>query len=253
MKKLAIIDLETTSLDERFGDLWEIGLIMRDLRQPDHDTEFWWQVRPDLRLADPNSVQIGRYYERSRVTHLSVGSGRRLAPTTQVEASGWTLDLPGKAVAPGDYYMETFAASIAQTLAIELDGATIVANNPTFDRKFLTKFLRVNGQILTAHHRMHNIRDLLIGYIYGRLAARDGSLEDAFPPAVVPHVKDWLDGTTDNPAWEIVGVHQDPEVKHTALGDARLNRAVLDAIRPTHFRVHDSRYRLGEVGQRSLL
>ncbi|MGI5281726.1 hypothetical protein ACQEVF_59295 [Nonomuraea polychroma] len=232
MKKLAILDLETTSLDERHGDLWEIGLIMRDLQMPaERDTEWWWQVRPDLSLADPNSVQVGRYYERCRVTHRTIGGGRRLAPTLDIAGSPWIKEHTGKPLAEGDFYLNADAEGIARTLAPELDGATIVANNPAFDRKFLAKFLRVNGQILTAHHRMINIRDLLIGYIDGRLSAYDGQVEEAFQPEAVPYVEDWLQGAAESPAWEIVGVKQDQATKHTALGDARLNRDVYDAIR----------------------
>ncbi|MEV4472872.1 hypothetical protein [Nonomuraea sp. NPDC049504] len=232
MKKLAIVDLETTSLDERHGDLWEIGLIMRDLRQPIRtDREFWWQVRPDLGLADPNSVQVGKYYKRCRVVNKAIGGGRRLAPTLDVSGSPWMKEHTGMPLAEGDWYMNADAVSIARTLAKELDGATIVANNPAFDRRFLDKFLRANGQILTAHHRMIDIRALLIGYVDGRLSAFDGKVEDAFAPEVVPYVEDWLDGYMDSPAWEIVGIAQDPGTAHTALGDARLDRDVYDAIR----------------------
>jgi hypothetical protein len=233
MKKLAILDTETTDLDERTGDMWELGLILRDLRQPaPSDLKFWWQIRPNLRLADPNSVRIGRYYERSRVMTLSPGKGKRLATSTDQPAGGcWIHAYTGESPAEGDYYMVQDAADIAAQLAKHLDGATIVANNPTHDRKFLAKFLRANGQILTAHHRMLNIRDLLIGYIDGRLALMDGDVSEAFGPEVVPHVMDWLDGAVESPAWEIVGVKQDPATKHTALGDARLVRDVYDAIR----------------------
>lgn len=232
MKKLAILDLETTSLDERHGDLWEIGLIMRDLREPIRtDVEFWWQVRPDLTLADPNSMQVGKYYERCRVMHKAIGGGRRLAPTLDIAGSPWIKEHTGKPLAEGDFYMDADAKRIARTIASMLDGATIVANNPAFDRKFLDKFLRANGQILTAHHRMIDIRALLIGYVDGRLSAFDGKVEDAFEPEAVPYVQDWLDGHMDSPSWEIVGITQEPGTKHTALGDARLDRDMYDAIR----------------------
>ncbi|TMR92835.1 hypothetical protein [Nonomuraea basaltis] len=231
MKKLAFLDLETTSLDERQGDLWEIGLIMRDLQKPaERDAEWWWQVRPDLSLADANSVQVGRYYERCRITFKDVGGGRRLAPTTLVDGSPWLKEYTGKPLAEGDFYMNDDAKGIARTIAPMLDGVTIVANNPAFDRRFLTKFLRVNGQLLTAHYRMINVRDLLIGYIEGCLSMlRD--VEEAFGPEIAPYVLDWLNGAADSPAWEIVGVKQDPATRHTALGDARLVRDVYDAIR----------------------
>lgn len=232
MKKLAFVDLETTSLDDRHGDLWEIGLITRDLHQPtEPDQEWWWQVRPDLTLADPNALRVCRYYERSRVLHTCIGDGRRLAPTTQVDSTGWIKEYTGKPLTEGDFYMNQNALRIARTIAPMLDGATIVANNPTFDRKFLDKFLRANGQLLTAHHRMLNVRDLLIGYIEGCLFLTSGDVEEAFGIEAFPYVMDWLEGASDSPAWEIVGVKQDPATKHTGLGDARLVRDVYDAIR----------------------
>ncbi|NRQ31349.1 hypothetical protein HII36_05780 [Nonomuraea sp. NN258] len=233
MKKLAILDLETTSLDDRTGDLWEIGLIMRDLREPVRtDVEYWWQVRPDLTHADPTALKTGRYYDRCRVQHKEIGGARRLSPDIQVpEGGNWVKSFTGGPPAEGDHYKNATAAGIARTLAPMLDGATIVANNPSFDRKFLDKFLRANGQLLTAHHRMIDIRALLIGYVDGRLSAFDGKVEDAFEPEAVPYVQDWLDGYMDSPAWEIVGITQEPGTRHTALGDARLDRDVYDAVR----------------------
>ncbi|MEV0379737.1 hypothetical protein [Nonomuraea sp. NPDC050643] len=231
MKKLAILDLETTSLDERHGDLWEIGLIMRDLRQPIRtDVEYWWHVRPDLTFADPNALKVGRYYERCRVRRSPIGASRRLAPAINL-GSPWIHEHTGEPPVEGDWFMNDNAGSIAATVARELDGATIVANNPTHDRKFLDKFLRVHGQLLTAHHRMIDIRALLIGYVDGRLSAYDGKVDEAFETEAVPYVEDWLGGYMDSPSWEIVGVAQDPGTKHTALGDARLDRDVYDAIR----------------------
>ncbi|GAA5046215.1 hypothetical protein HNP84_010267 [Thermocatellispora tengchongensis] len=230
MKKLAFLDTETTDLDERTGDMWEIFLILREPGRD--DCGFWYQVRPDLAQASPASVQIGRYYERSRVTTVNMGMGKILCTSAEApEGAAWIKRYTGNPPAPGDYYMDRSAAAIAAQLARRLDGATIVANNPAFDRKFLEKFLRGHGQILTAHHRMINVRDLLIGYIDGRLAAYDGKVEDAFEPTAVPYVEDWLVGAADSPAWEIVGVAEDPATKHTALGDARLVRDVYDAIR----------------------
>ncbi|MFG3438392.1 hypothetical protein ACGF0J_14205 [Nonomuraea sp. NPDC047897] len=231
MKKLAILDTETTDLDECTGDMWEIALILRDLRQPLlGDVEYWWQVRPDLTNASPASVQIGRYYERSRVTSANMGWGKRLYPGTGEPGSGWMRAYTGNPLTLGDFYRDERSTYIAEQLARHLDGATVVANNPTHDRKFLAKFLRAHGQILTAHHWMLNVRDLLIGFIDGRLSMAQ-SIDEAFREDIIPYVADWLEGAATSPSWEIVDVTQDPATKHTALGDARLVRDVYDAIR----------------------
>lgn len=205
MTRVLFVDTETTSLDERTGDMWELGLILRDLRQPaTGDLEFWWQIRPDLTHAEPTALRIGRYYERSRVTTVSMGKGKRLSTTVRPpQGGGWIHAYTGEPPVEGDYYISMTAADIAEQLARQLDGATIVANNPTHDRKFLAKFLRANGQILTAHHRMLNIRDLLIGYIEGRLSMTDGDIREAFEPHAAGHVFDWVEGADASPAWEI--------------------------------------------------
>lgn len=229
MKKLAFLDLETTALSPRFGNLWEIGLIIRDFTNPDsygdvRDEEYWWQIRPDLEHAAPESVQIGDYYNRCKLTDKPVDAAVQLHTVNRLKPNH---DL--QQIKSGDVISEGTARGVARVLAKLLDRATIVANNPTFDRRFAEKFLTQQGQILTAHHRMIDIRALLIGYIDG---ANDAApLENTFPPEAVPLVRDWLYGDAENPSWEIVGVTQAPESKHTALGDARLVREVYDAIR----------------------
>ncbi|MGW4792212.1 hypothetical protein ACWEPC_07330 [Nonomuraea sp. NPDC004297] len=90
--------------------------------------------------------------------------------------------------------------------------------------------MRANGQAFTALHRMEDIRCLLKGYVHGCLAMSGGKVDEAFDSEAAPYVRDWLEGATDVLAWEIVGVTQDPETKHTALGDARCVRDVGDGI-----------------------
>ncbi|MFG1709164.1 hypothetical protein ACFLIM_38835 [Nonomuraea sp. M3C6] len=218
--KYAILDTESTHLDTEFGHLWEAALIIRDTDFPDMgDLEFWWQVRPDLTTADPKALQINKYYDRSLVSHLPVGVGVQLMCGTEFADA-----------AEGTVMENVTADKMALQLARHLDGATIVANNPRHDRDFLRAFLHANGQAFTASHRMEDIRATLTGYVYGRLSAYDGKVDEAFAAEVAPYVHDWLDGATNVLAWEIVGVTQDPATKHTALGDARCVRDVRDAI-----------------------
>ena len=64
---LAFIDCETSHLDAEIGEAWEVAVILREsdaVHSPDTDTEYVWQVRPDLTVADPESLKIGRFEER---------------------------------------------------------------------------------------------------------------------------------------------------------------------------------------------
>ncbi|WP_345485991.1 hypothetical protein, partial [Planotetraspora phitsanulokensis] len=220
-----------THLDERFGNLWEAALIVRNPALPDmRDVESWWQVRPDLVTADPASVQVGNYYERSRLTGKPVGAAVELScvDADDPQAPLAHTNTSGKPARFGDLLLHMDAFAVAAALARTLNGATIVANNPAFDRKHLDAFLRSHGQILTAHHRMIDVRALAIGYVIGRLRGR--ALADEFEPETAPYVNDWLDGTTDHLDWRALGVHQSIDDRHTALGDARLVRDVYDAV-----------------------
>ncbi|MEV4748995.1 hypothetical protein AB0K21_21675 [Streptosporangium sp. NPDC049248] len=223
MTKYVILDIETTSLDRKLGDLWEVATITYDTARPEGGyQEWWWQVRPNLCFADPKALQISRYYERAKMLAKEVGMGVQLA------TSDWKSDLIS--YKQGDFIENATAEEIAWTLAQQLDGAVIVANNPSFDRDFLAKFLRENGQALTASHRMEDVRVMLTGYVYGRLAAMDGDVDEAFNAQATPHVRDWLDGATNTLSWEVVGVTQPYDTRHTALGDARLVRDLFAAI-----------------------
>ncbi|GAA1768497.1 hypothetical protein [Nonomuraea bangladeshensis] len=229
--KYVYLDTESTHLDSEVGHLWEVALIVRDLDFSDGgDLEFWWQVRPDLTAADPKSLQISRYYDRSQVAHLPIGHGVDLSCGADREILSKGAVREREILSEGAVRENVTAEEIALQLAQQLDGATIVANNPRHDWDFLRSFLRAHGQAFTASHRMDDIRALLKGYVYGRLAAAGGDVDDAFLPAQAEYVRRWLSGDSDVLAWEIVGVTQEPETKHTALGDARCVRDVHDGI-----------------------
>ncbi|PRX66168.1 hypothetical protein B0I32_106304 [Nonomuraea fuscirosea] len=214
------LDTESTHLDAEIGHLWEAALIVRDPDFPEGgEAEFWWQVRPGLTAADPKALQVSQYYERSQVAHLPIGHGVLLS-------CGANWDDTDE----GTIAKNMTADDIALQIARQLDGATIVANNPRHDRDFLRSFLRAHGQAFTASHRMDDIRSMLKGYVLGRLAAAGGKVDEAFTGEAAEHVRDWLETSTDVLPWEVVGVTQPWYTKHTALGDARCVRDVADGI-----------------------
>jgi hypothetical protein len=62
---LCFVDCESTGLDPRVHQPWEVAVILRELGLPDE--EHVWQIRPDLDKADPKALEIGRYRERFAV------------------------------------------------------------------------------------------------------------------------------------------------------------------------------------------
>ncbi|WP_433235326.1 hypothetical protein ACQPYK_25150 [Streptosporangium sp. CA-135522] len=232
MPKYVVLDTETTSLDTRNGALWEVAIIVRDTDEPKNRVqEFWWQVRPDLLHADPNSLRVGRYYERAKMLGCEIGDGVELAATDCGPDDALVENVYGKTAKEGEVILEMSGERIALALAEQLDGATIVANNPAFDHRFLVKFLRENGQTLTASHRMIDVRALAMGYMHGRLRNRTVAEEFNGDPAAETLAASWLsDWPSTSIDWRMLNVNSDLYEAHTALGDARLVRDVLNAV-----------------------
>ncbi|MGP4093000.1 3'-5' exonuclease [Nonomuraea sp. KM90] len=215
MTRIVFVDCETTSLDDERGEVWEIGAIVRN---GGGDTEHLWQIRPNLRNADPTSLKIGRYYERR--VHGEHAPGEAAVVTAPYLGSG---DPPAI----------TSAYRVAQMLAEMLDGAHVVGAVPDFDFRFLRRFLRKHNECWTAHYHLIDIEALAVGYLHGvvrqatdQLAA-EGKPHDAL--AQVPGVVAELPWKS-TALYRAVGVDPDQFEAHTALGDARLVRAVNDAI-----------------------
>lgn len=55
------LDLETTDLDPRKGQIWEVGVIRR---RHGVDEEFLWQFAVDLDRANPRSLEVGQFHDR---------------------------------------------------------------------------------------------------------------------------------------------------------------------------------------------
>lgn len=189
MSRLVFLDTETTSLDDTYGEVWEIGAIARTPGQP--DSEHLWQIWPDLTTANPDSLRIGRFYERRLARPdqaVKVFSETRLEPTTPAE--------------------------IAHTLAVLLRGAHVVGAVPDFDYRFLRRLLARYGQCWTAHYHLIDVETLAVGWLHG--TGRAGEVGD------LP----W-----DSKALSrAVGVDPAVFDAHTALGDARWVRAIHDAV-----------------------
>lgn len=209
MVALAFCDVETVRLGTEHGPaLWECAIILRD---NSGDTTYLWQVRPNLEHAEARALQTGGYYERCRVADKPAGSGVVLA--------GPKL--------PKGRYATRQARLIATDMAKLLDGVLIVGANPWFDAGHIGAFLREHEQALAADYHLRDIGSVADGYIAGYNMA-NGNLRfcghDVPPPMEGPKSGKLSDVAA---AMGFSPADWDP---HTALGDARLARALWDAV-----------------------
>lgn len=203
-QRIVFVDTETTTLSPRTGHVWEIGLILRDPAISDQDLHRSWLVEPrSMKHADPMSLQIGRYYERTQGCQFA-----------------------------NEY--ET-AREFARLTA----GATFVAKNPAFDAGFLDKFLRLHDQAPAWDYRLVDVGDLYLGWCAGwrHIAAM---LPDLTPFDDDPHnigrlrhnAPDVPESTSLDEICLALGLPLDGYTAHEALSDARQARDAFDVIAP---------------------
>lgn len=133
---LAFIDCETTHLSPRYGDAWEIAAIRR--REDGTDTEYVWQIRPDLTDADPEALAISKFHER-----FAVPDG---CDAIEVMPSG----PPFKSTVPEMLF----------DLQEALSGAVWIGSNPGFDVAFINKLLWAHHRKTVWHYRPYDIVQL---------------------------------------------------------------------------------------------
>lgn len=194
-ERIVFTDTETVSLLAGPATIWEIALIVRD---EDGDTEYLWQMRPDLAGADPRALQVGGYYERCMARDFPPMTAFRLLSPP---------DDAGEQTSP----KRLVTADVPAEVAALLSGAHLIAANPGFDAAHIAAFLRAHGECEAWDYHLIDIGSL----VRGRIAALGRSLP--FPLKVADAARS-------------VGIDPAAYDAHTALGDARLVRDIYDAV-----------------------
>lgn len=206
---IAFLDTETTGLDPVRHEVWEVGLI---LRKPDPDGG--WQADEEYLWQLPVDLS------EADLIGLNVGrfKERRWEGITDDVVGGiWPADGTGNgAELPLDTWAEVF---------MDLTwGAHIVGAVPDFDSRRLGDLLLRHGALPAWHYHLVCAEVLAAGKL--------GML----PP--------WR---SDDLAFAL-GVEVSEEDRHTALGDARMARAMYDAVYAEALRLDHSHLGPGALG-----
>lgn len=148
--RLAFVDTETTGLDPDVHEIWEVGLIVREVDGSEH--EHRWFLPVDLGRADPQSLEIGHFYERHNAE-----------------------------AAPGDLHGWPPAA-FARDFAKQTRGAHLVGAVVSFDEERLRRLLRANGACPAWHYHLIDVEVLVVGYLQSRAALQWGEGSEWGPP-----------------------------------------------------------------------
>ncbi len=198
MTAVCFVDVETTGTEPDRHELWEIGLIVRRPAGEDpplaggshRDLEYAWHILPDLSVANPHALRIGRYYQRMKATDRETAVVLRESPVDG--GCGRRTNNPP-------------VGRVANDLARMVDGCVLVAVNVDFDAAFLDKFLRTHAQCPTWDYHKVEVLSLAAGHLH-------------LPPP-------WTSTTIT----EALGVPREAD-RHTGLGDARLVRDIYDRV-----------------------
>ncbi len=195
---VCFVDTETTALDRDVRQVWEVALIEQD------GTEHVWQLPVDLSKADPISLAMNGFHKRRLLPperSFMQWDGKRRKYYDKGEEGGQHQHHPA-----------TFAGEFADLTR----GMVLAGANTAFDEHGLWKLLRAHGQCPMWHYRTLCVETLAAGFIMGDT----GMMEKVVASPPYRH--------TD--LVRALGVDPDSFDRHTALGDARMCKAVYEAV-----------------------
>lgn len=202
---VCFIDTETTGLDPRRHEIWEVAIVLPD------GSEWDWQLPVDLSRADSIALNIGQFHQR-RWQSACRTDEQGFAKRNRTELSD-------------------FASAFAHlTRGLHLAGACV-----SFDADRLWRLLRANGECPMWHYHLIDVEALASGWVSAQCA---GKANDGVSRGTVRVERP--DGTVNNidgrPPWKsddlsrAVGINPDDFDRHTALGDARWAKAIYEAV-----------------------
>lgn len=133
--RLLFVDIETTSLDPETGEIWEVGMIIRDGGEA-LDMELRAFLDVTLEHADPISLSIGRFHER----HHQGNTDPRVDPD-QIHSQ----------------------ADFAEVFAAISHGAYLVGNVVSFDEERLRRLLRRHGIVPSWNYHLVDVEAMIAG------------------------------------------------------------------------------------------
>lgn len=209
--KLAFIDTETTGLDPRRHEIWEVGLIMADQDGTERD-EYVWQLPVDEAEADLIGMEIGMYRQR----RWRDSDNASQATVDAAMAGTWPRGADTHVIVP-DLDMDVWARKFSRLTW----GAVLVGIVPSFDERRLHELLRRHGSIPAWHYQPICAETLaagwLAGWVAGWVAGSDGPTSNE--AAAIARSVPWNSGEISRML--DVDPPKDGEDRHTALGDAR--------------------------------
>lgn len=200
------IDTETTGLDMDVARVWEFAGIRRE---PDGDetTLHLMVADVDLSDADPQSLDIGGFYERHPVhRHSPLMLGREAVPVP-----GWQ-DLP-----------EVVAAKAISWFTRD---ATIIGANVQYDMHLLRRMMKRHGVLPRWHYRPVDVTGYAAGYLHGYWVATRKHLPERAEEGPFDNGLPWSGARVA----AALGLVQEEDTTHTALGDALFVKQVWDYV-----------------------
>lgn len=197
---IVFLDVETTGTDPERHHVWEIGLIT-------NRGEFSWILQLDedeLATAEPMALSIGDYYHRAGKAHFDYVTATRHAPIammTEADERGWDELMRGT-----PYISLPDRSTLVAFLARAIGTSHLVGAVPSFDARFVGDLMRAHNRPPSWHYHLVDVEALAAGKL---------GLQ---PP--------WK----SKELYRVLGLNPGYFSEHTALGDARMAKAVYELV-----------------------